>query len=245
MQRYDAHQPRHTRGPRRPRARVRGASVTLAALSMLCLWATPQRAQAWDLGLDVTGQATSLVNADAGAFSDDMATVGTFLRLGTNLGEGSGAGLGFELTWHTFSTSEWVLQRVSTQAEVDVLTLGVHQRWAPLDWLRPYARANLGVGTSALELTQWGSGGASGRTWAPAVAAAGGVELVISPGTLARHGDFTFGVLLEFGWSHVFHVDATLDPTTSVSPGAFAAPIDLGSLGWSGFTTRFGLVVRL
>ncbi|MCO4763732.1 MAG: hypothetical protein KC502_19625 [Myxococcales bacterium] len=212
--------------------------TTIVLLGLATAFA-PSSAHAWGVNLDITGKNSQFVNRDAGAVSERMSTTGTHLRLGAALNKH----LSIEGNWHTFKTDAWLLGELGANTDADILTAGASYAWRPVSWMRPFIRGAVGIGTTGVAFHQ--STTATGRVTAPTLSAAGGFELLIKPGTIVRGRDFTMGFTLEFGWMHVFHSDLTLSTERTTTPETTATEIDAGALGWSAFTTRFGLVVRI
>ena len=232
---------RHFSAPRQGAGHTGQVALRLAVMGLLatCVLVVPNGAQAWSLHADLNGQNNQFVNTSAGAVSSDMAATGTFLRLAVSPEQG----LAIEASWHTFNTSATTLGVLYAESDVDVLMVGATWTLSPLTWLRPFGRAAAGLGHTAVSFQQgeW----ATGTVLAPALALGAGFELLVPPGAIFRGKDFTIGFVLEFGWMHVFAADVDLTVDRATTPATKPATIEAGGLGWSAFTTRFGLVVRI
>jgi len=223
-------------GSRAATSRIVTSLMTLLAAAALLL---PSAAHAWSLQGDLNGQNNQFANTSAGALSQDMAATGTFIRLGFVPKKE----LALELSWHTFRTSATTLQVLQAESSTDLVTLGASYIYHVRPWFRPFVRGAAGVGTTLAAFTQGTR--AEGRVTMPAIAAAAGFELLVAPGSIVRGHDFTVGFLLEFGWLHIFHGDLELKVDRTTTPSTDPVAINAGGLGWSAFTTRFGLVVRI
>ncbi len=216
-------------------------NALLAALGLVatCVMVAPTTAHAWNLHADLNGQNNQFVNTSAGAVSSDMAATGTYLRLAVAPDQA----LAIEASWHTFNTNAYTLGVLYAESDVDVLTVGASWTLFPLPWLRPFGRVAAGLGHTAVSFQQGET--ATGTALAPALALGAGFELLVPPGAIFRGKDFTVGFVLEFGWMHVFNANVDLTVDRATTPATEPAIIKAGGLGWSAFTTRFGLVVRI